>query len=166
MISSKRLLEGCIEKFDMLQEDKRSFEEDIRELVLYFCQLKQVSFERRKETSIDFDVLFLEQVSRLLPSLLQKSGGIHYKSFYTGWIEGRLELIKGYTTLDWRGDTAFVYIGEVNVGSIFKRDDKYEPHIPYPCKSYKGNKEGLNELHMALCDSFDEALNWILNKLI
>ena len=73
MISSKRLLEGCIEKFDMLQEDKRSFEEDIRELVLYFCQLKQVSFERRKETSIDFDVLFLEQVSRLLPHLLQKS---------------------------------------------------------------------------------------------
>lgn len=80
MVTSQELIEGCKKRFDELQEERIEIKEDLI-IYLKFLEAQGMLMIKDEETLKDRMKYFF-----------QRTDGYHWKSFYHGWIEGKLYL--------------------------------------------------------------------------
>lgn len=84
-MNSTDLIGDARKRFDELQGDS-SFEESLNVIIEYWIQktLDQFDFA---------DPNFTESLNKTLPYQLQQIKELHWRSFYIGWLEGRIDLL-------------------------------------------------------------------------
>ncbi len=89
-MNSKELIGDCRKRFDELQEEEDSLRKEIENLVIYWIDTYSKETNFRSE-NID---LFNRRLTENIEYLLQTTKSLHWKSFYNGWLEGRIDLTK------------------------------------------------------------------------
>lgn len=88
-MNSKELIGNCRQRFNELQEED-SLRKEIKNLVIHWIDTYSKEADFRSE-SID---LFNRRLTESIEYLLQTTKALHWKSFYNGWLEGRVDLTK------------------------------------------------------------------------
>ena len=88
-MNSKELIGDCRKRFSELQKEENSFEEMIKDLIAHwiFEYITEIDFKQGDTDS--FNHKLLEDIEYKL----QTTRSLHWKSFYNGWLEGRLKLV-------------------------------------------------------------------------
>lgn len=89
-LNSLILLKGSKENFDKFQKEMSSFNDDISSIVQYWI----LEWKRISAIHTNSKEIFEQRLKETLPYQLQSIKSLHWSSFYTGWIEGRLDLLK------------------------------------------------------------------------
>ena len=84
-MNSKELIGDCRKRFNELQAGSSNFELEIKKLVLE-CTIKSYKIDDNKK--------FFSEIDGQIEYLLQTTRSLHWKSFYNGWLEGRVDLTK------------------------------------------------------------------------
>lgn len=79
-MTSQELIEGCKERFDINKEEQGTIEEDVLEYLKFFESqgILLIKDEKKLEEKLKY--------------ALQRINSFHWKSFYYGWLEGKLYL--------------------------------------------------------------------------
>ncbi len=90
-MTSQELIKNSRERFEELREGQEDFEKEIERHVLYWIQ-EYKGYVRNSNDIEQDELLFKRALESGLQYQMQCLKTFHWRSFYNGWLEGRMDL--------------------------------------------------------------------------
>lgn len=91
-MTSQELIKNSRQRFEELREGQEDFEKEIEKHVLYWIQ-EYKGYVRNSNDIEQDELLFKRALESGLQYQMQCLKTFHWRSFYNGWLEGRMDLI-------------------------------------------------------------------------